>query len=399
MLPFPLKNPDKRFNIGKWLMIIGMSLLSMVIFLHLLMQPSSDISIHTTWAGECTFADLTTFVRHGAHPMWHLLVHLVTLLGAELWLASALVTTLCKAVELWLIHRILTVMLHDKLSRGAITGYAAACAAVSCLCVPFYNPTVYLGAGSPNTWHSCTQLIALCWMLLCVPYVAWCWDSFTHRVLRGGQDTILPWKYPILLGCILFLSLLAKPTFMQAFLPACCLYFLWQWIRHPKNSRYFWQIIVCVLPSVIFMIFQYLYYFGIIVPWQADMVLEVNGGKFWTVLVRVVLIMAFPLYAIFACRKQKADTTYVLTVLFNAVAIVEFLILGENGRRASDGNFGWGMMGASLMLWVVCLGRFLREARLRKPEKRHIPGWILLGWHLLSGIYYILYLLYTGAAL
>ena len=88
-----------------------------------------------------------------------------------------------------------------------------------------------------------------------------------------------------------------------------------------------------------------------------------------------------------------------LTVLFNVVAIVEFLILGENGRRASDGNFGWGMMGASLMLWVVCLGRFLREAKLRKPEKRHIPGWILLGWHLLSGIYYIGYLLVTGAAL
>ena len=395
MLPFPLKNPDKRPNAGKWLMILGMSLLSLAIFMRLLMHPTSDISIHTTWAGECTFADLTTFVRHGAHPMWHLLVHLVVLMGAELRLASALVTTLCKAVELWLIHRLLTVMLHDRLSRRAITCYTMVCATVSCLLIPFYNNTVYLGVGSPNTWHSCTQLIAMDWMLLCVPYVAWCWDSFTKRLLRDGQDAILPWKYPIVLGVMLFLSLLAKPTFMQAFLPACCLYFLWQWIRHPKNSRFFVQIIVCVLPAVLFMIFQYLYYFGIIVPWQANMVLEVSGNKFWNVLVRVVLIMAFPIYSIIVCRKQKADTFYVLTVLFN----VEFLILGENGRRASDGNFGWGMMGASLMLWVVCMGRFLKEAKLRNPEKRHLPGWILLGWHLFSGIYYIIYLFYTGAAL
>ena len=31
------------------------------------------------------------------------------------------------------------------------------------------------------------------------------------------------------------------------------------------------------------------------------------------------------------------DTTTVLTILFNVVAVLEFLILGENGRRASDG--------------------------------------------------------------
>ncbi len=399
MLPFPLKNPDKRFDPGKWLMIAGMSLLSLAIFLRLLQHPTSDISIHTVWAGECSFADLTTFVRHGAHPMWHLLVYLVTLLGVKLELASALVTMLCKAVEVWLLHRLLTVMLHGRLSRTAITLAAAVCATVSCLCIPFYNSTVYLGVGSPNTWHSCTQLIALCWMLLCVPYVAWCYDCFTQRLLRDGQDTRLPWWQPILLGALLLLSLLAKPTFMQAFLPACCLYFLWQWIRHPRNSRFFVQVLLCVLPAILFMIFQYLYYFGIIVPWQANMVLEVSGGKFWNVLIRTVLMMAFPLYTLVVCRRQKADTLYVITLVFNAVAIVEFLILGENGRRASDGNFGWGMMGASLMLWVVCLGRFLKEARLKKSEKRHIPGWILLGWHLASGIYYIGYLLISGAAL
>ena len=180
------------------------------------------------------------------------------------------------------------------------------------------------------------------------------------------------------------------------------MYFLYQWIRHPHNSRYFVQIIVCVLPAVLFMIFQYLYYFGIIVPWQSSMVLEVAPGKALYVLVRVVLMMAFPIYTLFLCRRQKADTTYVLTLLFNLVAIVEMMVLGEDGRRAADGNFGWGMMGASLMLWLVCMIRFLREDGItvfKNMKIRYIVGWALLGWHLLSGLYYIGYLFISGASL
>ena len=395
----PFRAPEKRFDPGKWLLLILTGIFSFALFMRLLQHPTSDISVHTTWAGECTFSDLTTFVRHGAHPMWHVLVTIVTLLGVPLNPASALVTAAVKVIEVWLIHRLLTVALHNHLSRGMISIFAAVCAGVMCLFVPFYNPTVYLGVGSPNTWHSCTQLMAQIFMLVCVPYTAWCYDCFTHRLIAQGQETRLPWMQAIVLGVLVFLSLLAKPTFMQAFLPAACLFFLWQWIRHPKNSRFFVQIILCVLPAVLFMIFQFLYYFGIIVPWQASMVVEASGNKLLDTLIRVVLMIAFPIYTMIACREEKADTTYVLTLVFNAVAIVEFLILGENGRRSADGNFGWGMMGAALMLWVVCLIRFLKAAGWKKSSKRHLIGWILLGWHLFSGVYYVIYLFVTGAAL
>lgn len=390
---------SRRFDLGKWLLLACVFLLSCVVFYQLLQQPSSDISIHTTWAGEGDFGDPTTFVRHGAHPMWHIMVSLVTLLGIKLEWSSILITALCKTAEVWLIHRLMTAALSNHLSRTAITLFAGICSLVTCVCVPFYNPTVYVGAGSPNTWHSCTQLCAMVWMLLCVPYTARCYDTFSGLLPTQKESARLPWFMGALLGCLLFLSLLAKPTFMQAFLPASCLYFLVQWIRHPRNSRFFLQVIVCVLPSVLFMIFQYLYYFGIIVPWQASMQLEVSPEKCLNGLLRVVLMMAFPLYALFVTRKQKMDTCYVLTLVFTAVSVVEYLILGENGRRAADGNFGWGMMGASLMLWVCCLIRFLKETKGRRTDRRLLPGWLLLGWHLLSGIYYIGYLLTSGASL
>lgn len=395
--PFAVK--DRRFDLGKWLLLICVFVLTCVLCRQMLRLPSSDISIHTVWAGEGDFADPVTFVRHGAHPLWHVLVSLVTLLGVRLEWASILVTSLCKTAEVWLIHRLMTAALSERLSRTAITVFAGICSLVTCLCVPFYNPTVYAGVGSPNTWHSCTQLCAMVWMLLCVPYTAYCYDTFTDRLPSQKETARLPWSMGALLGGMLLMSLLAKPTFMQAFLPAACLYFLVQWIRHPRNSRYFLQVIVCVLPSVLFMILQYLYYFGIIVPWQASMQVQFSLQKCLDGLLRALLMMAFPLYAIWVTRGQKADTCYVLTLAFTAVAVAEYLILGENGRRAADGNFGWGMFGAALMLWVVCLIRFLKEADGRPAAPRLLPGWALLGWHLVSGVYYIYYLLTSGMQL
>ena len=99
-------------------------------------------------------------------------------------------------------------------------------------------------------------------------------------------------------------------------------------------------------------------------------------------------------------RKQKMDTTLVFTVLFNLVAIVEMMLLGESGFRAADGNFGWGMMGASLMLWIVCMIRFLKNEDMKqwfKPKK--LIAWTLLAWHLVSGVYYYGYLLTSGTTI
>ena len=397
----PLARRHERFDPWKWTVVIFFFALSFALFYRLCQRPASDISIHAAWAAEGDFRDLTSFLHHGAHPMWHGLTALLLLTGMTLDVAAALVTALCKAAEIWLIQRLLGLYLADRVSRARLALLSGVCAMVSCLCVPFYNPTVYLGVGTPNTWHSCTQMIAMVFMLLCVPYTAHCYDHFASLLPIRKERALLPWREPVTLGVMLFLSLLAKPTFMQAFLPAACFYFLYQWIRHPNNSRFFGQIILCVLPSVLFMIVQYMYYFGIIVPSQGDMVLEISMSKLGRVAASTLLIQAFPLYVLFAYRKAgEHDTFFWLTLVFDAVGIAEFLILGENGRRAADGNFGWGMMGAALMMWVVAMIRFFRieegcKAASGRLNARRIGGFVLLGWHALSGAYYIVYLFTT----
>ena len=182
------------------------------------------------------------------------------------------------------------------------------------------------------------------------------------------------------------------------------MFFLVKWIQHPKNSRYFLQVLGWVTPAILLMIFQYMYYFGIIVPVQSEMILEVSWSKVKLTAIMVLLMQAFPMYALWLTRKQPKNTLYWLTLLMDVVGIVEFLILGENGARAADGNFGWGLMSAALWLWMVTLPRFVKARREETAitggqRALYGIGWALLGWHLASGVYYILYLLSTGASL
>lgn len=399
MIPkHPFAHEDKRFDAGKWLMIVLFFVLSCLMFYQMTLRPSSDINIHTLWAADATFTDPISFVRHVAHPLWHMLVVTLMTVGIPAKLASALITALAKAAEMWLIHRLFTVALQDKYSRNAITLFAAICGSVACIWLPFYNPTIYYGVGTPNTWHSCTQMLVLPFMILSVPLTAWCYESFEQLLPAQGAQTRLPWKQPIALGMVLFVGLLAKPTFLQAFLPAACLFFLVQWIRHPQNSRYFVQIIICVLPAVILMLLQYLYYFGNIISTSTSMEIQLSWEKLRYTVIQVLMLNAFPLYTLWTTRKQKWDTCLILTLLLNLIAILEMIVLGEGGRRSQDGNFAWGLMGASMMLWIVCLIRFFKEAQLKKPELRHLPAWLLLAWHQFTGIYYFIYLLFSGTA-
>ncbi len=391
-----------------WASLAGMLVLSFIVFYAVALRPASDISIHATWAAEGDFREPRSFLHHGAHPLWHGLVALVLLTGMPLTVAAALVTALLKTAELFLIHRLMACYLGDILSPKRITLGALACVMVSALCVPWYNPQVYLGVGTPNTWHSPTQMIAMVAMLLCVPYTAWCHGEFKRRLSAMGDKTLLPWKNIILLAALLLGSLLAKPSLLQAFLPAACLYFLVEWVRHPRNSRYFGQMILAALPAVLFMVVQYLYYFGIIVPSQGDMVLEVSLGKLGRVALCTLLIQAFPLYVLIFVREKGRfkDPLMALAALMDGVGVVEYLILGENGRRAADGNFGWGMMGGALMLWTMMLIAFMKSfAAYRKEGKherkpgedlRYGVGFGLLAWHLASGVYYLVYLLTTA---
>lgn len=396
----------------------AMFALSYAVFFALMQRSASDISIHATWAAEIRFADWRSFFHHGAHPLWHALTALVLLTGLPLAHSAALVTALCKAAEVWLLIALAAHVLGKRGWAATLCGLAASL--VAALWVPALNPFVYAGIGSPNPWHSPTQLIVMVPMLLCVPLTARCVDAFRERLPLDGPKANAPVRDAVLLGALLFISLAAKPTFMQAFLPAACLYFLVLWLRMPRNSAFFLRMLAAAAPAVVLMVLQYLFYFGVLVPSQGNMVLDTSPAKWGEVALSVLLTRAFPILVLAACtdRETWRSPLVWLTLATDAVAILEMLLLSEDGRRAADGNFGWAMMGSALMLWAITLPLYVRFARrwarrrraaaVGQPTLASHPrleagalgaGALLLVWHLASGIYYAVYLLTTGSVL
>jgi len=287
--------------------------------------------------------------------------------------------------------------------------------------VPWVNPTVYLGAGSPNTWHSPTQVAVMAMMLLCVPMTADIIEDFQRRLPAEDAETNVSKRNAVILSVLLAVSLLAKPTFLQAFLPAACLYCLVLWIRRPKNGAFFWRMLAVAAPSILLMFLQYLYYFKIYSATQGSMMMFVSWGKTGEVALKVLLTQAFPIYVLATCMERDTwrKPLYQLTLLMDAASILELLLLSETGHRASDGNFGWALMGASLMLWALTLPLFMKKLGRRLARRRAAAegqpylegdspraetvkwsvGGALLLWHLASGIYYIVYLMTTTNSL
>lgn len=406
----------KRSDWIKWLAAALMLVLAYTVFYALVQRPSSDISIHAAWASEGTFTNLKSFVHHAAHPLWHMLVSALMLTGLSLNVSAAAVTAIWKAAETWLLIELSARLIGRRGWMAALCGLMLSL--VSAILIPWLNPTVYLGAGSPNTWHSPTQIAVLVTMLLIVPLVSDKVTALRERQALQGAKANITWREAAVLAVLLGVSLLAKPTFMQAFLPAACLYFLVLWIRNPKNSPFFLRMILAVLPSALLMGLQYLYYFTIAPDVGAAVTL--NWQKVGDVTVQVVLTRAFPIFVLATCMTREAwkKPLYQLTLLMDVVSILEMLLLSETGRRAADGNFGWAMMGSSLMLWAVTLPVFMKKlalwCRRRKAAAAGQPyledkpraevlklsaGSALLLWHLASGVYYIVYLLTTNSSL
>ncbi len=405
-------------SLGKYIAALGALILGYIVFMALMQRPASDISIHAAWAQQGSFSNPKTFVYRAAHPLWHVIVALLLRVGLPLDVSASLLTALCKAGEVWLLITLAETLIGKRGWLAVVSGVLAS--VVTAVWVPVINAQIYLGIGSPNTWHSPTQLMAMVLMLIILPYMAQLMEGYQRRLPSEGEAATLPWRKVILLGGLLATSLLAKPTFMQAFFPAACLYCLILWIRKPKNTPFFLRMLVAAAPAILMMGLQYLFYFGQIIPTQGGMAIALSWEKTGDVALSVLLTRLFPLFVLLTMLDREAlqKPLYQLALLMDIVSILEMLIFSETGHRAADGNLGWAMMGSALMLWALTLPVFLnklvrwlqrrRAAAEGQPYLTSHPklepvkwavGTLLLLWHVATGVYYVIYLLTTNFVL
>ncbi|MEA4999452.1 MAG: hypothetical protein VB087_08710 [Candidatus Limiplasma sp.] len=413
----------------KWIVLLLLTAFSLSMYLWEFANPYSDLHIHARIASEFNFADPHSITSRLAYPLWHLIVAALYQLGVPLNWAAAVVCAAAKGLAYLLMQRYIFVMLNGRVQRNIATGFALLLSIVTTIRIPGVNDWVYRGFGSPTVWHNPTQLAVIVTMLLCVPYLMHCWYTFERDLPAGGAKTMLPWRKVFVLAALLMLSLSAKPTFIQALIPGAALFFLWQWIRHPQNSRYFLQIILAFLPSVGYFMLQYLYYTGVVVPFTSGVEIGATLESVWEAIRNMAMMAAFPLFVAATTREKGApkDPTLAMALLTVACAMLQAMFFRETGLRINHGNFNWASMSAALLLWVVVTPRFIqavvdyraRRAAIAEQAKAGVlasadlavaqrglalrsagfmVSFMLLVWHLYSSIYYILYLLGSGNA-
>jgi len=421
------RSEKQPFDWFKWLTLAVLILFSLRVFLWEFGNTYSDLYKHAVIASEFDFADLHSITSRLAYPVWHLCVSALYQLGLPLSWAAASVCALCKALLFLLVRRFLLVMTRERLPGAALTLAALVLMLVTPLRIPAINQFVYKGVGSPTVWHNPTQLAVLVTAMLCVPYTLHCWYEFERLLPANGAKTMLPWRKVVTLAVLAMASLACKPTFMQAMIPAAAVFFLVQWIRHPRNSRYFLQIIAAFVPAVAYFLLQYLYYTGVVVPYTSGVVFGTTPEEIWLAIRNMLLMAAFPLFALLCVYRKGMfrDATLTLCLLMAGFSVLEAMFFRETGLRLNHGNFNWASMSSAFMLWVVALPKFtdaigeFRERRRRvqisgvegtlssaaiQKEKVELnirsaaffACFVLLVWHIYSSFYYLYYLFTTG---
>ena len=370
------------------------------IFYQEAINPYSDLCIHAGIASQFDFGDLHSITCRIAYPLWHVFVSAINKLGAPLAVAAAAVTATFKTLFFATVQCLL---LPKRGERGRVIGwvFCISMMIVTCLMLPWFNERVYQGVGSPTVWHNPTQITAIALSMICVPYLMHCWCEFEHRLAAGEQAIQLKWGQVIALALWLGLIASAKPTVLQALIPAAFVLFLVEWIRQPKQWRYFLQIVLAFVPAVAYFLLQYLYYTGVVVEYTSGVVFSVSAEGILEAVRNMLMMTAFPLLALL-CQHQKGkkmDRTLVLVLLMLVFSVLEAACFHETGLRQAHGNFTWATGSSAILLWWLALRSFWDEFRAcwqqRAQHKLRTIGyalsWALLTWHVLSGLHYIFF--------
>ena len=403
---------------------------------------SIDYGIHVDIVKELDWSDPVQMLREHPEPVWHLLVRAAMSVGGfSAERAAGLVSGgLCALTYLLAAHflyRPASFSGRGTAGTGAAGGAVfpsgglsvpgAALAAlvlslVSAVYVPWFNDKPYLGQGSPNPWHNPTTLMVRPIGLVIFILVMGECIRVRRAGFRRGQGLRI-WK-GILLAVLLLLSNLSKPSFVQVFYPAIfVLMVLWLIVYRFRNFFFALQLLLCCLPSVGLMGAQFLSaFYGSSNSDSAGITIapfKVAGLYTDNIAFSTLLVLVFPLLVALCTLVRRAfDWTALFAWIMLAAGMAEKFLLAENGSRLWHGNFNWGYILAVYFVWFIGIRDFsswlgsLRGSGTGR-EKNALSGggqgagrvlsilaWILCGIlllaHLVSGIYYLYYLIVLG---
>ena len=352
------------------------------------LMPGTDLFIHNH-----EFLKLSNIIGFKlTYPLYHLLVLMFFKFGKTLFpalmsvdIASAIVMGLIEVFVYLLTYKVLN--WYGVKRTGLIAFILCTVTAIWC---PLYNINIYLGQGSPNTWHSPTNMIVKPFAILIFFMVAY----FLDKIKTNKKVSI---KEYILLSFLFVLSAFAKPSFYQGFIPALFLYIVFTLIyTRFKNIKQYFCLGLSIVPATGVIIFQMFSNFfikeggsneGIGIGWFLVPKLYAPS-----IIVSLLLLLCFPLCFTLCYKEYLKRLDIKLSWTYFIISYLEYGLLYEKGDRFSHGNFGWAYMLATFILFTITTGLFFKNYDNKNiKDKILLAVWMLHG---ISGILYVLILLF-----
>ncbi len=351
----------------------------------------SDYTVHMNWALDLKHSVL----RDVVNPLWHFLVLSVVTVGKHFGRVPA--EYACALVS-GAVNVSLFFLIEKKIASKKCVGseiIALALCFITPIYVPWFNAKLYVGQGSPITWHNPTNMMVKPFAIAAFYLTIRLLDEIEQKKVADARQLIK-------LAICSFFSVIAKPSFYQGFIPALGVYIIWRLISKKSYLKLYLRLSIAFLPGMLILILQFLVSFysgsgeGIGIGW-----FMARDESMGSPIISLLLVVLFPLlYIMLNFRRAVRNNTIQLAGIYTAISWLEAALIVEYGKRFYNGNFEWASHVAYLVLWVVTSSEFfldLQNMDLTNIKARRKNAVLLTVWlmHLVSGIYYA-YFIYTS---
>lgn len=346
--------------------------------------------------------------------MWHLtliFLHNIFLIPVENAAAfsGCIYTLFSYFLMYWIFQRITEAAgCKDSCVRSSLLSF--------CMCIiqGLYFPWLdagerYQGIYSMNPIHNPTFICMKGFSLICFCLVCDIWGKQKNENYRGiffRVENGLK-RYYIYLTVMLFLSVLAKPTFAEMFIPAVAFLMLGELIarlvkKDGSATPYFRHCLTtlcCAVPALLYILLQFLAYFVWGGNYGNSSMIVTKWFEVWHMYSRNAVLsiglgLVFPLFMLLINGKYfvKSDMGRLALVGY-LVSLLEAALLGESAPKLTHANFLWPMMSGMLFMFLVSVLRLLVLERQQADTKiRKIlisAAWFLFFLHVICGALYI----------
>ena len=274
------------------------------------------------------------------HFGYHAAVMVVQALTPADWVAAAGIVTLggvaaCAAVVAWWLRGALSTSAPALLFAAALVPAALFVLQPILPLDPARYDAWLFGYFPPNQWHSPTTLFSKPFALLLLglgPAVVW-----------PAHGTRAGWPRMLVSAAFIVMSVLVKPNFVMAFLPALGVLAVVNW----RRTDWQWLVLGFTMPAVE------------VLAWQYDVAYTLNTGGAGVVLAPLHVIglqsptdlvtlgwhlaasVLFPLAAVACFPSVRADRRVQLGWATFVIGTAFGYLLTESSGFAEDGNFLW----------------------------------------------------------